>query len=73
MGVVTTSQEKKRKLGVAKHQGMSHEDVEGIDFISHLPDDIIGTVISFLPTDDAIRTSTLSLEWYNKWRSAPLN
>ncbi|KAA3453358.1 F-box protein [Gossypium australe] len=42
------------------------------DYISHLPDNILHHIISFLPFESGVRTSFLSTHWKHLWKEALL-
>ncbi|OMO74486.1 hypothetical protein CCACVL1_16677 [Corchorus capsularis] len=46
-------------------------DENGIDLISDLPDSVLGHIMSFLPTEDALTTSILSKRWVDLWAQVP--
>ncbi|XP_002521998.2 F-box/FBD/LRR-repeat protein At1g13570 [Ricinus communis] len=43
----------------------------GLDRISDLPSNVIDHILACLPLKDAVRTSTLSKKWKEKWHTVP--
>ena len=55
------------KSSTACSQGV----VGAVDRLSALPNELIHTVLSFLPAPEVVRTCLLSRQWRSLWRSAP--
>jgi hypothetical protein len=79
---------KKRKFNLIEDDQDTHtpeseevDDVEtgnvddggSVDLISRLPDAVLCSIVSLLPTKGAARTQAISRRWHALWRSAPLN
>ncbi|XP_052621149.1 F-box/LRR-repeat protein At4g14096-like [Lactuca sativa] len=64
---------KSKRLIMSEHKG--HEQVEHVndmvDYISNLPDCILHHILSFMHTQEVVKTSILSTRWKNLWTSIP--
>ena len=62
-----------RLCGQKRPPGLEEPVESPTDRISDLPDDILGEIISLLPTKDGCLTQVLPSRWHTQWRAAPLN
>ncbi|KAL6566757.1 hypothetical protein OROMI_015161 [Orobanche minor] len=55
----------------SKFQRKKCEKISHGDWISRMPDDILISILSLLPLEDAAKTSILSSRWTNLWKHTP--
>ncbi|KAF3562857.1 hypothetical protein DY000_02011938 [Brassica cretica] len=60
-----------RIYGHQEHKTKAGDSSDGVDSISFLPDVILQTILSYIPTEIAIKTSILSKRWRHVWSDTP--
>ncbi|XP_020223483.1 F-box protein At1g80960-like [Cajanus cajan] len=68
-----TDRQNRQKIERRRMKGLEAEETsfnEGVDFISTLPDSLLGVIISLLPDSEPVRTCVLSHRWKMVWKHA---